>query len=53
MNGIARPSAATVAFRSAGWPITLTQTLAWRRSGVVSTRDRGEADPRVADVARR
>ena len=23
--------------RSAGWPMTLTQTLAWRRSGVVST----------------
>ena len=36
-NGIARPSAATVASRSAGWPMTLTQTLAWRRSGVVST----------------
>ena len=28
---------ATVASRSAGWPMTLTQTLAWRRSGVVST----------------
>ena len=25
------------ASRSAGWPMTLTQTLAWRRSGVVST----------------
>ena len=36
-NGIARRSAATVASRSAGWPMTLTQTLAWRRSGVVST----------------
>ena len=23
--------------RSAGWPMTLTHTLAWRRSGVVST----------------
>ena len=36
-NGIARPSAAIVAVRSAGWPMTLTHTLAWRRSGVVST----------------
>ena len=37
-NGIARPSAAIAASRSAGCPMTLTQTLAWRRSGVVSTR---------------
>ena len=37
MNGIARPSAAIAASRSAGVPITLTQTLAWRRSGSVST----------------
>ena len=52
-NGIARPSAAIVAVRSAGWPMTLTQTLAWRRSGVVSTRVivanpmRGSATSRV------
>ena len=36
-NGIARCRAATVPRRSAGWPMTLTHTLAWRRSGVVST----------------
>ena len=30
-------SAAIAASRSAAWPITLTQTLAWRRSCVVST----------------
>ena len=48
------PSAATVASRSAGWPMTLTQTLAWRRSGVVSTvGDRGEPDPRIGHVPRR
>ena len=37
MNGIAWRSAAIAASRSAGWPMTLTQTFAWRRSGVVST----------------
>ena len=36
-NGIARPSAFTAALRSAGCPMTLTQTFACRRSGVVST----------------
>ncbi len=36
-NGIARPRAAIVAVRSAGCPMTLTHTLAWRRSRVVST----------------
>ena len=37
MNGIAWRRAARAASRSAGWPITLTQTFAWRRSSVVST----------------
>ena len=37
MNGIAWRNAASAASRSAGWPMTLTQTFAWRRSGVVST----------------
>ena len=36
-NGIARASAAMVWVRSFGWPMTLTHTLACRRSGVVST----------------
>ena len=36
-NGIARPIAASVAFRSSGWPMTLTETRACRRSGAVST----------------
>ena len=36
-KGIARRSAARVMSRSAGWPITLTHTFAWRRSAVVST----------------
>ena len=36
MNGMAWRSASTAASRSAGWPMTLTQTLAWRRSWVVS-----------------
>ena len=37
MNGMAWRSASTAASRSAGCPMTLTQTFAWRRSGVVST----------------
>jgi hypothetical protein len=36
-KGIARPSAASVASRSSGWPMMLTQTFAWLRSGAVST----------------
>ena len=53
MNGIAWRSAASAASRSAGWPMTLTQTFAWRRSGVVSTDgDRGEPDPRIRDLPR-
>ena len=37
MNGMAWASAATAALRSASVPMTLTQTFACRRSGVVST----------------
>src|ERR1035437_3985053 len=37
MNGMARRSATRVAFRSSSVPMTLTQTRAWARSGVVST----------------
>ena len=41
----------SVASRSAGWPMTLTQTLAWRRSGGrLDARDRREPDPRVRDL---
>src|ERR1035437_1435055 len=37
MKGMARRSAIRVAFRSSSVPMTLTQTRAWARSGVVST----------------
>ncbi len=51
-NGIARRSAARVASRSAGWPMMLTQTLACRRSGVVSTDVIvAKPDARVGDLA--
>ena len=45
------------ASRSAGWPMTLTQTFAWRRSAVVSTPvivanpTRGSATSRVTIAA--
>ncbi len=52
-NGMARPRAAIVAVRSAGWPMTLTHTLAWRRSGVrLDIGDRHEPDARIRDVPR-
>ena len=58
-NDIARSSAAIVSSRSARWPMTLTQTRAWRRSGLVSTsvtvanpiRGSATSRPRMAPIS--